>query len=236
MASTNWNDGKLITLTPGDTATCTSLNSGQLYGLIFYNSASADTSTSISVVWSNSQPPAIIQIPGTTGNQGLASVLFVNGSDTTTISAAVLQNNPGAQVQCYIASVKMPTNTAGINNQPLPSDGQAHAFNKFTRYYSVIASHWYQAQLQSNINQFTAIQFSEQYAAVSVVNQVVNPALLIQAVGMAVNQYKITPSEYQNVSWSLQGNGQQMVFVNASSAQDAASATISLQSLSSMYQ
>jgi hypothetical protein len=235
MASTNWNDGKLITLKPGDTATCTDLNSGQLYGLIFYNSASADTNTSISVVWSNSQPPATVQIPGTTGNQGLAAVLFVNGSDTTTVSAAMLQNNPGAQVQCYIASVKMPTNTAGVNNQSLPSDGQAHAFSKFTRYYSVIASHWYQAQIQSNINQFTAIQFSEQYANVNVVNQTVNPNTLVQAVGMAQNQFKITGSDHQNYSWSLQGNGQQMVFVNASSVQDSASATISLQSLSSMY-
>lgn len=105
MSSINWNDGKLITLTPGDTATCTELNKGQLYGLIFYNSALADTSASISVVWSNSEAPAMVQIPGTTGNQGLASVLFVNGSDTTTISAAMSQNNPGAQVQCYIASV-----------------------------------------------------------------------------------------------------------------------------------
>lgn len=235
MASTNWNDGNLITLTPGDTATCTNLNSGQLYGLIFYNSASADTSTTVSVVWSNSQPPAIVQIPGTTGNEGLGSVLFVNGSDTTTISAAVLQNNPGAKVQCYIASVKMPTNTAGINNQQLPSDGHAHSFNKFTRYYSVIASHWYQAQLQSNINQFTVIQFSEQSATVNVVNKVVDPTILIQAVGMAVNQYKVIQSDYQTVAWSLQGNGQQMVFVNTSSAQDAASATISLQSLSSLY-
>lgn len=235
MAVTNWNDGKLITLKPGDTATCTDLNSGQLYGLVFYNSASADTSTTVSVIWSNSQPPAIVQIPGTTGNQGLGSVLFVNGSDTTTISAAVLQNNPGAQIECYIASVKMPTNTAGINNLALPSDGQAHSFNKFTRYYSVIASHWYQAQLQSNINQFTAIQFSEQHATVTVVNQVVDPSILVTAVGMAQKQYTIAAVPYQNYSWSLQGNGQQMVFVNASSAQDSAAATISLQSLSNMY-
>jgi len=235
MAVTNWNDGKLITLKPGDTATCTELNSGQLYGLVFYNSATADTSTTVSVIWSNSQPPAIVQIPGTTGNQGLGSVLFVNGSDTTTVSAAVLANNPGAQIECYIASVKMPTNTAGINNLALPSDGQAHSFNKFTRYYSVIASHWYQAQLQSNINQFTAIQFSEQHASVTIVNQTVDPTILVTAVGMAQKQYTIASVPYQNYSWSLQGNGQQMVFVNASSVQDAGAATISLQSLSNMY-
>jgi hypothetical protein len=139
MSSTNWNNGQLITLSPGDTATCQQLNASQLYGLIFYNSAGNDAGANLSVVWSQSQPPATVHVPGTTGNQGLASVLFVNGSDTTTVSAAMLQNQPGAQVQTYIASVKMPTDTSGINNQSLPADGQPHSFNKFTRYYTVPA-------------------------------------------------------------------------------------------------
>ncbi|TAM51005.1 MAG: hypothetical protein EPN57_19245 [Paraburkholderia sp.] len=235
MSSTNWNNGQLITLNPGDTATCQQLNSSQLYGLIFYNSAGNDAGANISVVWSQSQPPASVYVPGTTGNQGLASVLFVNGSDTTTVSAAMLQNQPGAQVQTYIASVKMPVDTSGINNQSLPADGQPHAFTKFTRYYTVPASHWYQAQIQSNINQFITIQFAQQSATVNVVNSLVDPGLLIQAVGSATSQITKNIVRYQTVSWSLQGNGQQLVFVNADSVQNSQSATISLQSLSALY-
>lgn len=235
MSSTNWNNGQLITLSPGDTATCQQLNSNQLYGLIFYNSAGNDAGANISVVWSQSQPPATIHVPGTTGNQGLASVLFVNGSDTTTVSAAMLQNQPGAQVQTYIASVKLPTDTNGINNQSLPADGQPHSFNKFTRYYTVPASHWYQAQIQSTINQFITIQFAEQSAKVLVVNSLVAPGTQIQSVGRASSQVTQTVVQYQTASWSLQGNGQQIVIVNADSVQNSQNATISLQSLSALY-
>lgn len=235
MASNDWNDGRLLTLNPGDTATCQTLNARQIYGLIFYNSAMNDAGANVSVVWSNSQPPVTVHVPGTTGNQGLATVLLVNGSDTTTVSAAMLQNQPGTQIQAYIASVKMPTNTGGINNQQLPANGQNCSFTKFTRFYSVPASHWYQAQLQSNINQFISIQFAEQYATINVVNSLVDPSPQVQAVGIAQGQFKINTSNFQTMSWSLQGNGQQMVWVNADSVQNSQSATISLQSLSSLY-
>jgi hypothetical protein len=235
MSSTNWNNGQLISLNPGDTATCQQLNANQLYGLIFYNSAGNDAGANISVVWSQSQPPASVYVPGTTGNQGLASVLFVNGSDTTTVSAAMLQNQSGAQVQTYIASVKMPVDTSGINNQSLPADGQPHSFNKFTRYYTVPASHWYQAQIQSNINQFIAIQFAEQSAIVNVINSLVDPGTLIQSVGRATSQVTTNIVKNQTFSWPLQGNGQQLVFVNADSVQNSQNASISLQSLSALY-
>jgi hypothetical protein len=235
MASTNWNNGQLITMNPGDTAICQELNAGQLYALMFYNSAQNAAGAQVAVVWSNSQPPATVQVPGTTANQGLASVLFVNGSDTTTISAAMLQNQPGAQIQTYIASVKMPVDTTGINNVQLPADGQVHQFQKFTRYYSVPASHWYQAQINSNLNQFIAIQFSNQTAIVNVLNSTVDPSPLVQAVGQAVSQYKINTTQFQTLSWPLQGNGQQIVFVNADSIQNSAAANISLQSLSQLY-
>lgn len=236
MASINWNDGQLITLNPGDTATCQNLNQNQLYALMFYNCAGNETGANLSVVWKNSEPPATVNVPGTTGNQGLASVLFVNGNDTTTVSAAMLQNQPGAHVECYIASVKMPVNTGGIRNVSLPVDGQLHPFTAFTRYYVVPESHWYQAQLQSNINQFITIQFAQQSAVVNIVNSLVDPGALIQAVGVAKNQYTVNTTKNQNYSWPLQGNGQQIVFVNADSVQNSQSATISLQSLSSVYE
>jgi hypothetical protein len=231
MTAFDWNDGRLITLQPGDTATCQKLNQGQLYGLIFYNSAGNDAGAKLMVNWSNSQPPAQVQVPGTTGDQGLASIVFVSGNDTTTVAAAMLQNQPGAQVQTFIASVKMPVNTTGINNEALPADGQNHAFTKFTRYYSVPASHWYQVQLESNINQFISVLFAEQYATVSVLNATVQPSMTVQAVGSAAKMYTIQTAQSQIDSYPIQGNGQQIVWVNADSVQDSQSAVISLQSL-----
>ncbi|HEX6518440.1 MAG TPA: hypothetical protein VF070_00285 [Streptosporangiaceae bacterium] len=232
MTAIDWNDGRLITLEPGDTATCTALNQQQLYGLIFYNSAGNDTGATIMVNWSNSQPPARVQVPGTTGGQGLASILFVSGDDTTTVAASMLQNQPGAQVQCFLASVKMPVNTNGINNQPLRPDGQNHPFTAFTRYYAVPESHWYQVQVESTINQFISVLFTSQSAIVSVVNATVHPGTVVQGVGRAAQMYTLQVSQTQIDSYPIQGNGQQSVWVNADSVQNSQSAVISLQSLS----
>jgi hypothetical protein len=237
MASINWNDGRLITLAQGDTATAAgALNARQLYGLFFYNAAGNDADTTVDVVWSNSQPPAQVIVPGTTANQGLASVLFVSGNDTATVAAAILQGQPGAQVQAFIGSVKMPVNTAGINNAQLPADGQLHAFTKFTRYYTVPASHWYSARVQSNVSQFITVQFAEQRANVLVVNQLVDPSLNIQTVGQAKDQVTTTSSTTQSLSWNLQGNGTQLVWINADSIQNSQQAAMSLQSLSGLFE
>lgn len=236
MTAYDWNGGQLLNLVPGDTATCQTLNQQQLYALFFYNSALNDAGAEAFVVWSNSQPPAKVFVPGTTSRQGLASILFVSGDDTTTVSVSVPQNQPGVKLQSFIGSVKMPTNTAGINNQPLPADGQLHPFNTFTRYYAVPASHWYQAQIQSSINQFMSVQFTERTAVVNVVNAMVDPGLTIQAVGSANGMYKVQTTQKQTYNYSLQGNGQQMVWINADSVQNSQSASISLQSLSSLYE
>ncbi len=237
MANINWNDGRLITLNAGEGATCTALNKGQLYGLIFYNSAGNDTGADVTVVWGNGNPPETVHVPGTTGNQGLASVFFLNGTDTTTVSATVLPNQTGVQVQTYIASVKMPTNTSGINNISLPADGAPHSFNKFTRYYTVPASHWYNVQINSNINQFISILFTEQKATVFVVNSAGDISSFIAGVGSAksLNQYSIVTSAYQTVSQAIIGNGSQYVFVNADSVQNSQSASIAFTSLSALY-
>lgn len=237
MTAINWNDGRLINMAPGDTATANgSLNARQLYGLFFYNSAGNDADAVVDVVWSNSHPPATVVVPGTTANQGLASILFVSGNDTNTIAAAVRQGQPGIKLQAFIGSVKMPTNTSGINNQQLPADGQPHAFTKFTRYYAVVQSHWYGAMLQSNINQFIAVQFAEQAAKVYVVNQTSDPQPCVQAVGQAITQYQIQGSTTQSIAWNLQGNGTQLVWFNADSVQNSQQAAMSLQSLSGLYE
>jgi hypothetical protein len=237
MGAINWNGGQLITLGQGDTATAAGvLNQGQLYCLFFYNAAGNDADTTVNVVWSNSKPPVLVTVPGTTGNQGLAALCFVNGDDTNTVAASVLQGQPGANVQAFIGSVKMPTNTSGINNVGLPLDGAQHAFTKYTRYYAVPASHWYAGQIQSDVNQFISVQFSEQAAVVNVVNSLVDPSSVIRYAGTSQQYVTKNVSSTQTIAWYLQGNGSQLVWINADSIQNSQNATISVQSLAALYE
>ena len=236
MASINWNDGRLITLQPGDTAACTGgLNSGQLYCLFFYNAAGNDSSTTVQVVWSNSQPPVAVTVPGTTANEGLAALCFVDGSQTNTVSVSVGNGQPGAQIQAFIGSVKMPTNTSGINNVNLPLDGSVNDFEKFTRYYAVPASNWYSGQIQSDIDQFITVQFMEQNAVVNIVNAMANPSNVVYYAGDSKTYVTVNTVNNQTLNWNFQGNGQQLVWINADSVQNSQSATISMQSLASAY-
>lgn len=237
MANIDWGNGQLITLHQGDTAVCSGgLDSGQLYALMFYNSAGNDADAPLNVVWSNSNPPVTVVVPGTTANQGLAALCFVSGDDTNTVSVALTQVQAGAQVQAFIGSVKMPVNTGGINNQSLPLDGQSHSFEKFTRFYAVPQTHWYQGLLQSNINQFISVQFQESRAVVNILNQVANPNNIIKYAGGCQPQVTVNGYSKQQMTWNLQGDGSQMVWINADSCQNSQTAQISIQSLQALYQ
>jgi len=238
MASINWDDGRLIEFGQGDTATCTgNLNKGQIYALYFYNYAGNDANTTVTVTGNNAFPPVNVTVPGTTGDQGLAALCFVSGDDTNTIAASILNGQPGAKIQAFIGSVKMPTNTSGINNEKLPLDGQNHAFEKFTRYYAVPASHWYSGQITSDVNAFISVQFMENQAQVICVNA---PA---SGVGSVIEYYgasaeanvTVTAVPYQSVTWNISGNGSQYVWINADSIQNSEDATISVQSLQSLF-
>ncbi|MBC9930144.1 hypothetical protein [Chitinophaga qingshengii] len=238
MSAINWNQGQLITIGQGDTATCTGgLNQGQIYGLFFYNSAVNDADTNVVITGNNNFPPVTITVPGTTSNQGLAAICFVSGDDTTTIAAAVLNGNPGASIQAFIGSVKMPTNTSGINNVLLPLDGQQYAFAKFTRYAAVPASHWYAAQITSNINAFVTVQFTENTATLICVNAPANGlGNTLQYYGStAKNQVTTQLYPHQSAGWNLSGNGTQTVWINADSVQNSQTATISVQSLTELF-
>jgi hypothetical protein len=236
MSAINWNDGRLINLKGGDTATCAGeLNPGQLYALFFYNSAGNDANAPVSVVWSNSQAPVQVVVPGTTANQGLAALCFVSGDDTNTVSASLSSIASGVQVQAFIGSVKMPVNTSGIQNKPLPLDGQAHSFASFTRYYAVLASHWYQGYLRSDINQFISVQFKENSAVVNIVNQLTEVDNVVKYAGGSRDLVTINKVTNQTLPWTLQGNGRQMVWINADSCQNSQTAEISLQSLAAVY-
>ncbi|MBX2804387.1 MAG: hypothetical protein KTR19_00320 [Hyphomicrobiales bacterium] len=234
---TNWNGGQRITLKAGDTATCTTLRPQQLYGIFVYNSAGADNNAALSVVWSNSQPPVNITVPGTTANAGLASMGFVSGTDTQTVSVSLPSNAGIAQVEIWLGSVSMPTNTSGLSNHSLPADGEQRSFNKYHRYYAVPASKWYTLTIASTITQFISCQFREQEATVFVVNETSHGLLTgqVTTMGPTANQkdaVKISSAQHQSISENLQGDGTQWVWMDADSQQDSNAATIALQALS----
>ncbi|MBV7493769.1 hypothetical protein KW837_05735 [Pseudomonas sp. PDM24] len=235
-AQINWNGGQRITLTAGDTATCTALSPGQLYGIFIYNSAQNDNNSTVSVNWSNSQPPVPITVPGTTANAGLASLGFVSGTDTQTVSVSLPSNAGSSQVEIWLGSVGMPTNTSGLTNYPLPADGEQHPFNKYSRYYAVPPSKWMNLTITSTITQFLSCQFREAQATVFVVNETSNGLLANQVTNIgptasAAGSVKIVYSQIQSITSNLQGDGTQWVWMDADSPQDSQSATISLQSL-----
>ncbi|MFQ2387292.1 hypothetical protein ACK32P_04305 [Aeromonas dhakensis] len=232
----NWNGGQRITLKAGDTATCTVLRPDQLYGIFIYNSAQNDNNATVNVVWSNSQPPCQITVPGTTANAGLASMGFVSGSDTQTISVSLPSNSGIAQVDLWLGSVSMPTNTGGLNNQPLQANGDPVPFNKYTRYYAVPPSKWMNLTIASTITQFISCQFRQDKATVFVVNETSNGLLKGQITKMGPTASEsgaitITTSQIQSITENLQGDGSQWVWMDADSQQNSQSATIALQSL-----
>lgn len=232
----NWNGGQRITLNAGDTATCTTLRPGQLYGIFIYNSAGADNNADVSVVWSNSQPPAKITVPGTTANAGLASMGFVSGTDTQTISVSLPTNSEIAQVEVWLGSTSMPTNTSGLSNNPLQANGDQYPFNKYNRYYAVPPSKWMNLTISSKITQFISCQFRQSEATVFVVNETSNGLLKgqITKMGPTASEDGVvtkSTSAIQSISNNFQGDGTQWVWIDADSQQDSSSATISLQSL-----
>ncbi|MHC6225514.1 hypothetical protein ACYU03_12195 [Pseudomonas sp. X10] len=235
-AQINWNGGQRITLKSGDTATCTTLRPGQLYGVFIYNSAQNDNNAIVNVVWSNSQPPCQITVPGTTADAGLASLGFVSGTDTQTVSLSVPPNSGIAQIEAWLGSVSMPTNTAGLNNQPLQANGEQVPFNKYTRYYSVPPSKWMSLTIVSTINQFISCQFRQDKAVVFVVNETSNGLLSGQVTAMGPTASEqgvvtISTSQIQSISENLQGDGSQWVWMDADSQQNSQTASIALQSL-----
>lgn len=230
----NWNGGKRISLFPGDTATCTALRPGQIYCIFLYNSAQHDNNARVTVVWSNSQPPVFVTVPGTTANAGLASLLFVSGSDTATVSVSLPQDASIAQVEVWLGSVSMPTDTAGLSNAQLPADGQPHDFNKYRRYYTVLPSKWHQLRITSKVPQFISVMFRQSSATVFVVNRTVAGLLPDQVVTIASTSQRVdtNQAEQQFVEELFQGDGTQLVWMNADSQQNSGEATISMQPLS----
>ena len=231
----NWDGGQVSTLTTGQTLTCTTLSPGQLYGLFLYNAAGNDNNATVFVTIGN-QAPQPVTVPGTTGGQGLASIALVSGSDSTTVAVSMV-NQPNAQVQCWIGSVRMPTNTQGLNNQPLSTNGSTQPFAQYDRYYAVPPSSWQALTITSNITQFISVQFQENFATIYIVNPLPNAQASVYPMGsVSPSNYKVVlaSNPSSSIVQTLAGNGTQWVWMNADSSQNSSDATISLQALSAL--
>lgn len=236
-AAKNWDGGQRVFLDVGETATCTSLIN-QLYAIFLYNENGADKDITINVTGSNQSAPVRISVPGTTAGQGLATIMLLDGSQTNSISVNVDATSPEG-VDAWIGSLSMPTNTSGLSNKTLPSDGQPQNFSKYCRYYAIPATHWYNLTLKSGIDQYYSVQFTEGLVTVFCVNPTQASAGSSPNVHFFTNfneatSYKYVPAQTsspQTIQYSLQGNGKQTVWMNADSSQNSNDATITLASL-----
>lgn len=242
IMSIDWNGGQRITIKGGDTASCTTLTAGQLYCVFFYNSNNTDISATVQVVTDNSTEPVAVSVPGTTSGQGLASLVLLKGSESRNVSVSLSSAQNQAQVDTWIGSVSMPTNTQDITNAQLPLDGKPHQFNQAFRYYAVPPSTWCQLQLLAQQTQFISVQFLSQQATIYICNPTPNPTVNIIPIG-SVKEDKdytvVTPkpgTSQQLITESIIGNGTQWVWMNADSKQNSEKATITLQSLNSMLE
>lgn len=233
----NWDNGQVSTLSQGGTLTCTTLAKKQLYGIILYNSQQHDQNADVEVNWSNSQPPVKVTVPGTTANQGSASIVLVSGNDTSTVAVSIIQTSANPQVQCWLGSVSMPIDTSGLNNRELPIDGQSMPFGKYDRYYAVPPASWQALTISSSITQFISVQFQEYFATIYIVNPTKHATARVTALGsVSSDDYAIVKAKNppRTISYNLQGDGTQWVWMNADSSGNSDSATISLQSLSNL--
>ncbi|HLJ88370.1 MAG TPA: hypothetical protein VKZ53_16240 [Candidatus Angelobacter sp.] len=225
-----WDDGRRITLTGGQSARCTKLVPGQIYAAILYNGAQNQQATTVQILVGN-QFDAPVVVPGTTANEGLASVALFTGSDSTTVEAVLLAAAGSPKVEAWLGSVSMPTNTAGIVNRELPADGKFYEFGKATRYFSVPASRRHFVTIRSVITQFISLQFREEHAQVNVVNAGPNPLRNIVPVGTVRSgiDYNVNSTTSTFTTYSIFGDGSQWVWMSADSQQNANTAEISLQ-------
>ncbi|MDJ1157105.1 hypothetical protein QNA08_02490 [Chelatococcus sp. SYSU_G07232] len=232
----NWDNGQVASLTPGATLSCVGTIQNECNAIFLYNSAGVDHDTTVYVTGPNQQQPLPVVVPGTTGNNGLASLVLFDGTLTNSISVAMPSTAPkGSSVQAWIGSLGFPIGGGGLDNQQLQANGQKYNFSKYDRYYFVPQSHWYSMVIQSNINQFYSVMFMGASLTVFCVNPGPNAQANVYFFDDKIKQlYKFVaapPTSPQTITQSIFGNGGQYVIINAGSGQDTQTATISLQSL-----
>ncbi len=231
----NWNDGRLIKLSAGDTAKCEGLRKKQLYAVLLYNTSPIDINAIVTVVWSNDVPPQQVTVLGTKNDQGTANFVFISGDDSRFISIALLQSAGQAEITALLVSITMPLNDQGINNIELTGDGNLYPFQKFDRYYTKIKKGWSNIIISNPVNQFISLQITKEQAIVIVVNEGVGLRDgQITKLGDVANKEGIVTIDNQTSSYSqpLQGDRSTWVWINGDSPQNSQKAQISLQTLS----
>ncbi len=224
-----------MTLSAGQTASCKSLVTNQLYAVLLYNTSPTVIDAAVTVVWSNDVPPSRVVVRGTTAEAAAANFVFVSGTDTGFVSIS-LEPGTGATVAALVVSVSMPWNTAGLNNAELPSDGQFHPYQKYYRYYTKGVPGWRSVTIESPVTQFISLRIIESAATVIVVN--VGSGLAdgqVSKFGPTANQadtVQIKNVQYQSYLEYIQGNGGIWVWMYGDSQLNSASARIALQGLS----
>jgi hypothetical protein len=232
----NWDDGRLIELEEGQTASCTSLVPGQMYCVVVYNISEHDRNVELRTTWSNQQPPATLIVPGTTAGEGNASLILVSGSDTSTIAISITQGN-GGKLECWLISTSMPTNVQGLERKELPTDGAAHHMPKRLLYQSVLNSGWYHLTIINKQMQSFVIQVSTQQLIIFVINPLEHPNINLLALGSVEEgkqyllQMPVSGKQPQHSNVLIQGKGEELIWFGSSSRQDLENAVLSLQSL-----
>lgn len=239
VSNGNWDNGGLVTLTPNagsNTYQCTNIQNAAT-GLFLYNASGNDHDITVWVTTANASSPTKVIVPGTTGNQGLATIVAINGAATNTVTVTMAAGQPAqTQVQAFLGSLAFPMG-GGISNNSMPDNGQPQSFNKFSRYYTVPASQWYEFSLESNVDQFMCAQFGPGQSSFTVYcvnpgpNAAANVVQADPANPVAVKFIQSTDGQKQKLSSTLFGNGQQVVWINADSVQNSQSATIALSKL-----
>lgn len=237
----NWDDGRLIVLSAGQTAKCENLVKDQLYAVLIYNTSQIDVDAVVTVVWSNEVPPSKVTVPGTTSDGAPANFVFVSGDDTNFVSIS-LSAGTAASITAFIVSVSMPSNTEGakdkvqVNSAVLPGDGQFHPFAKYDRYYTVAYPGWRSVKIQNQLTQFICLQILQNIAKVIVVNLGSGIAdgqvCMFGPTANKTGTVKICKTTYQSYSADIQGDGETWVWMNADNQQNSQDAEIALQQLS----
>ncbi|GAA4892934.1 hypothetical protein GCM10023333_27740 [Ferrimonas pelagia] len=233
-----WDDGRLLELNYGQTATCTSLKQGQLYAVIIYNASASDHDIPISLVWSNSQLPENMTIPGTKNAQGPASVVLVSGNDTATVSISI-STASNATVQMWILSVSMPSTPRQNLDYRQVKEGVELPLLKAKNYFAVAKSNWHQVTIENKYNQAFILQIQNHQAIIYIINPTKNPQVNVIPVGTVKEgkHYQIKrPNKLeqpQRLQILYQGNGSQVIWTSLSSEQNSKHTKLILQALQS---
>ena len=236
MGTQNWNGGNRLVISQGQPVQALNSIVNPINVAFLYNSTQAAQEVPIDFVGAN-QYFEQVAVPQTTANAGSAALFTFSGPYSGGSASLTATLDPragsGAQVEAWLGGQAMPINTQGLNNQPLPSDGDNHVFNKYARYYFVPNAQRYLLTIQSGIQAFYFAVFNPSgQVAIHVLNAPdPNYAPIVkQFPGDAYAKLNTTVVVHQesSVAIPLFGSNQQWVLMNADSTNDSMSASVTL--------